>query len=1152
MASTYSDRLRIELIGTGDQSGTWGITTNTNLGTILEEAIAGLASITMSDANYTLSVVDGGSDEARQMMIWLSGTLSATRDVICPAEEKLYFVKNGTSGGQSIVFKTSAGTGITIPNGQTAVVICDGTNVVDGITYIPSLGSAWIKNTGAGNTSFNGSQNGLALTATGMDTTNKYTPSVKFGSTDTAFSTTNPKFGAAIVGEATEAYAADTDGGMALTFWTSPDDPGTGSGLVQNMRLTQWGTLGIGFWSENVGVYNNAPTGGSTSQYGFYANPLFTYDGSPLGLVGYQTALTTPSNGGSPYTVNSIVHFGAAQGVLSGDSTVTNQYGFFLSSALSGGTFNTGYYSGLASSGSSIAATSVVRATNITTVTTASAHGIVANDRIIISGVVPASFNGVYTVASAGSTTLTYTQTGLPDVSATTTGYLTKANDIAVFADGTAPSLFDGPVYIQTNTGMDALRIQQSGVGPSIVVADQANDLTPFIVTASGLVGMGTPSPLDQLEVVGIVKASTSLYVGDTANTNYSGGILNLSNTTKSITLTADPTNTGASSVINFAVDATVVGQFNTAGFGIGGGASANIGFYNRFPITGGTTAYANYTAVDIKSDVTGSAIGYRTFLSVDPGFTLTNLQHYRATQGTIGAGSAITNQYGFFSDTTLVGATTNIQFYAGNSAAITSGKTNYAFYSDNAIATGGGTTWNFYANGTAPNYFAGNVGIGTTIPLYKLDIYNASNVASRLYGDDDVTSVISRASTDGSGAAQVFYKYRGTHTSPTGVSSGDITGRVIFYGYDGSTLRVGAEIRSSVDGTPGSGDMPGRLDFYTTPDGTATQQPRLSIKNDGYVGIGATSPAYKLDVRNTGSDVVASLTNTGTAASDDCFLLLTTSGTGGTSQISGFFFGDGDSSSVGQLRYNHGDDSMTFYTSSALRGRWSGSGDFIVGDTTLSPGDLITTTSQTGIGLDQDSYLTVTRASQTPVYINRITNDGLLIDFRQAGVSEGSVSVSGTTVSYNGGHLARWSQLPNGQRDPNLLKGTVLTNLNEMCEWTNPDGQPAENEQLNRMKISDVEGDPNVAGVFVNWDDDDQDNPYDMNIAMTGDMVIRIAQGVTVQRGDLLMSAGDGTAKPQGDDIVRSKTIAKVTSTHVSCTYEDGSYCVPCVLMAC
>jgi hypothetical protein len=184
---------------------------------------------------------------------------------------------------------------------------------------------------------------------------------------------------------------------------------------------------------------------------------------------------------------------------------------------------------------------------------------------------------------------------------------------------------------------------------------------------------------------------------------------------------------------------------------------------------------------------------------------------------------------------------------------------------------------------------------------------------------------------------------------------------------------------------------------------------------------------------------------------------------------------------------------------------------------------------------------------SQANLYLNRQSSDGTLVFFRQANATEGSISVSGSTVSYNGGHLARWSQFPDGSH-PELTKGTVMTNLDQMAAWVNPEtGEPEENEQLNCMKVSDVEGDPNVAGVFVNWDE-----AGDLNIAMTGDMIIRIAQGVTVQRGDLLMSAGDGTAKPQGDDIIRSKTIAKVTSTHVTCTYEDGSYCVPCVLMAC
>jgi hypothetical protein len=179
-------------------------------------------------------------------------------------------------------------------------------------------------------------------------------------------------------------------------------------------------------------------------------------------------------------------------------------------------------------------------------------------------------------------------------------------------------------------------------------------------------------------------------------------------------------------------------------------------------------------------------------------------------------------------------------------------------------------------------------------------------------------------------------------------------------------------------------------------------------------------------------------------------------------------------------------------------------------------------------------------------ILLNRQGGDGNLIDFRESNTLEGAISVSGTTVTYGGGHLARWSQLPNEEDPSGLLKGTVMSNLDEMCEW----GEEA-NEQLNKTKVSDVEGDPNVAGVFVSTSFSD-DGPLDFFVAMTGDMIVRIAEGVTVQRGDLLMSAGDGTAKPQDDDIIRSKTIAKVTSTHVTCAYDDGSYCVPCVLMAC
>jgi len=217
-----------------------------------------------------------------------------------------------------------------------------------------------------------------------------------------------------------------------------------------------------------------------------------------------------------------------------------------------------------------------------------------------------------------------------------------------------------------------------------------------------------------------------------------------------------------------------------------------------------------------------------------------------------------------------------------------------------------------------------------------------------------------------------------------------------------------------------------------------------------------------------------------------------------------------------------------------------------LISDGTLFIGKT-TYDQNTGIELQASGRVYCLSSAAIAGLFDRKTNDGDIILFRQDGVTEGSISVSGSTVSYNGAHLSRWSQLPGGATREEILRGTVLSNIDEMCAWGDED-----NEQLNRMKVSDVEGDPNVSGVFQSWDDDDDTYTDDFYCAMTGDFIIRIADGVTVQRGDLLMSAGDGTAKPQDDDIVRSKTIAKVTSNHVTCTYEDGSYCVPCVLMAC
>ena len=142
MASTYSD-LKIELIATGEQSGTWGSTTNTNLGTALQEAITGRANADFSsDADLTLGYTDSNAAQVFRNLILnvtSTGSLTATRNLVVPTIEKQYLVENNTTGGQSIVVKTSAGTGITVPNGAKAHLYADGTNVVQASDFFAEL-----------------------------------------------------------------------------------------------------------------------------------------------------------------------------------------------------------------------------------------------------------------------------------------------------------------------------------------------------------------------------------------------------------------------------------------------------------------------------------------------------------------------------------------------------------------------------------------------------------------------------------------------------------------------------------------------------------------------------------------------------------------------------------------------------------------------------------------------------------------------------------------------------------------------------------------------------------------------------------------------------------------------------------------------------
>ena len=268
----------------------------------------------------------------------------------------------------------------------------------------------------------------------------------------------------------------------------------------------------------------------------------------------------------------------------------------------------------------------------------------------------------------------------------------------------------------------------------------------------------------------------------------------------------------------------------------------------------------------------------------------------------------------------------------------------------------------------------------------------------------------------------------------------------------------------------------------------------------------------------------------------------------------------------------------MYFRTNNTNRMLIDSSGNLMVGKTSTS--DTVTGSQFSTHG----ALINVLDASGYNL-INRQADDGVLIYFKQANSTEGNISVSGATVSYNGFTGTHWTRLADNSK-PTILKGTVLETLDEMVDWYNlefddSDGNAQKISYLltgsqsagdiitynhngtdyqativretdikhMKSKVSDTTDAKNVYGLFVAYDNDG-DGYNDFYVASVGSYVVRIKQGETIAKGDLLQSNGDGTAKVQTDDNVKSSSFAKVLSTTKIETYEDGSFIVPCSLM--
>lgn len=644
MASTYSPLLRYELIGSGEQAGVWGNTTNVNLGSLVEQSIAGVTTISatsLGGTTYTLTTLNGAPDEARSMVLNFTGSAASSFTVVVPTSQKLYVVRNNT--GQTINFKTAAQvTPYAVDTANSTMIFCDGTNVLAGIAA-PGVGTLLVSGGGTGATTFSAgfikspggttaltSSSSVSLTADVSGTL-----PVANGGTGVA----SPTLGRLLIG----------NGSSAMTQLAG----GTAGDFLRWSGSTWEVGLSLGTTRGGTGI-----TSYSTGQilYASGANTLATLN------IGTLDQVLTVKSDGTPHwkslstggTVTSVTVSGGSTGLVPTGNPITSAGTITLAGTLNTASGGTGL-----SGATPFTANGALYATNATTLT---------------SGTLPVASGGTGVTSSTGtgnnvlSTSPVLTTPNFSSIVNTGTLTLPTTTDTLV-GRATTDTLTNKTISGTSNTISNvSLTAGVTGVLP---VANGGTNLTSFtsggVLYATSTSALTTSSSLtyasNTLTVSGGVTLSgTSRRIeGDFSNATLSNRVLFRTNTTNSATSVgvvpngtgstagfaafnnenpanapfaameivgstavvfgSQKTGSGSALPLTFAIDGVEVGRFATSGeFYIAG--STDQGAYNlQCNGTGvwGAGAYVNGSDSRIKDDITPLQDGLNVVAQLKP-----------------------------------------------------------------------------------------------------------------------------------------------------------------------------------------------------------------------------------------------------------------------------------------------------------------------------------------------------------------------------------------------------------------------------------------------------------------------------------------------------------------------------------------------------